>query len=259
MFPIYIPSKGRGSKCTTAMKLDKAGIPYTLVVEKEELGAYSDYAGRKYVLAESGRGLGYSKHEILKHSKENGEQYHWCIDDDMQSMCHLVSGYIEVGAWDYLLQKLEEEIFPLLSSEKVFLAGPSYRQLLLADPEEQFTWNRHLGTFVLVNSNAPINYDPSYRCRQDIRFTLDNLHAGWKSLRHNWIGFGSQTMGDGKGFGGNQELYRQNAQVEYVNRVVAAYPDICKPRMSDTGDTRLAVNWRRLDQKLATLAAGRAV
>ena len=82
--PIYIPSKGRAETCTTPLLLS---APYYLVVEPQDSDAYIQKWGadRVIVMNENDRGIAYVRNFCKEHSKAQGDQFHWQIDDDIKS------------------------------------------------------------------------------------------------------------------------------------------------------------------------------
>lgn len=83
---IYIPSKGRSVKNYTAEILTKHGIPFTIVVEPQEVATYSLTFGTDRVLSldQNDQGISYARSFIKAHSKSLGEEFHWQLDDDIK-------------------------------------------------------------------------------------------------------------------------------------------------------------------------------
>lgn len=89
-YPIYIPSKGRAELCLTVDNLLSENIPVNIVVEPQDKDAYQKkYGTNKLVtiltLDENDRGISYARNFIKSHSKESGDLYHWCIDDNVKN------------------------------------------------------------------------------------------------------------------------------------------------------------------------------
>jgi len=88
-YPVYIPSKGRLKMCFTVHCLIKDGVPFYLVVEKEEFEAYSKEYGAKsgvtmLVLPESNQGIVYLRNWIKDHAMTLGVERHWQLDDNIR-------------------------------------------------------------------------------------------------------------------------------------------------------------------------------
>lgn len=81
--PIYILSKGRAGTMTTGPLL--TGLPYYLVIEPQEAEAYALHhpEATLVILPESNKGAPYVRNFIKQHSKNNGDTYHWQLDDDI--------------------------------------------------------------------------------------------------------------------------------------------------------------------------------
>jgi hypothetical protein len=84
-YPIYVLSKGRAGTMTTGNLL--SGLPYYLVVEKEEAADYAKHYpdATLLILPESNKGAPYVRNFMKQHSKDNGDAYHWQLDDDIKT------------------------------------------------------------------------------------------------------------------------------------------------------------------------------
>jgi len=83
---IYIPSKGRADICQTAKLLDLYDIPYTLVVEPQDVHDYCKHNNADMLkIDKNDMGIAYARNFIKKYSTAMGEKYHWQIDDNISS------------------------------------------------------------------------------------------------------------------------------------------------------------------------------
>lgn len=88
-YPVYIPSKGRADCCLTAQCFEKGSVPFHLVVEPQEVDAYTSKFGKEriIVLPFSNLGLGsiLARNFIWEHAKSSGAEKHWILDDNIRS------------------------------------------------------------------------------------------------------------------------------------------------------------------------------
>lgn len=104
--PVYIVSKGRWMNGLTSKALDVMGVPYKIVVERQE---YSNYAviegsGNLLVLPQryldrydtcdelgdmKGKGPGAARNFAWDHAYEQGATYHWVMDDNLDAFHRL--------------------------------------------------------------------------------------------------------------------------------------------------------------------------
>lgn len=89
-YPIFIPSRGRADRklCITAVLLEAAGIPFSIVVEPQEAEDYARIFGEKQILILPfrDRGLAASRNWIKQFSRERGDVRHWQLDDDVKAL-----------------------------------------------------------------------------------------------------------------------------------------------------------------------------
>jgi hypothetical protein len=85
-YPIFVPSKGRADKEMTAAMFDTEGIPFKLVVEPQEEGAYRERWGAERVLTlpANNQGLVFSRNWIKSYATQKGHERHWQFDDDIR-------------------------------------------------------------------------------------------------------------------------------------------------------------------------------
>jgi len=90
-FPIYIPSKGRAERSRTVEELEKGNCTdYFIVVEPQDYEAYSEAHHEKNLLCldKNDEGIYYVRNFILQHALNNGYEYVWQVDDDLQFARH---------------------------------------------------------------------------------------------------------------------------------------------------------------------------
>ena len=101
-FPIYIPSKSRADSRLTSKALEAMNVPYFIIVEKEQYDEYANVIDKKKILIldkkyqddydtcdslgdTKSKGPGAARNFAWQHSIDNGNKWHWVMDDNIKS------------------------------------------------------------------------------------------------------------------------------------------------------------------------------
>lgn len=84
-YPVYVPTKGRWESRHTIKTLEKLGIRYKAVVEKQERASYAEVIDPKriLVLPHRDKGLVETRNWIWDHAEESGAERFWTFDDNI--------------------------------------------------------------------------------------------------------------------------------------------------------------------------------
>lgn len=140
-FPIYIPSYNRIENNATAQVLENFGIDYTLVVEKEEYDDYCNYFGEDKVIyvtektkseydtlddlgQKKSMGPGPARNQAWKHAIENGFDWHWVMDDNIEGF-YRHKGDKQIQFEDATPFRLIEDF--VLQYQNISMAGMRYQ------------------------------------------------------------------------------------------------------------------------------------
>lgn len=97
MYPIYIPSRGRAGISTTANVLNKHLIPFSFVVEPSEKELYKQHYPDNTILTiekDNSGSVVMARNFCKTHARNLGAEYHWQIDDNINSFGILNAGKI---------------------------------------------------------------------------------------------------------------------------------------------------------------------
>jgi TET-Associated Glycosyltransferase len=249
-WPIYIPSKSRALTAKTPRLLEAADIPYCLVLEKEEMGAYiqADYQPWHYLmLPDSNRGIGYARNFILHHAREQGEPWVWIIDDDILHFA-TVANHRCVRDTAAVLRTMEKQIaaLPEKSVEHLAMIGPEYRETAWKH-DHPFIWNSYcfvaIGVQPQLLAAHNIAYDEKLLMMEDCDFALQILTNGLSTLRFAYIAFDDPEQGSKPG--GMQWLYKiPGKPLECARAMIEKWgSDLCSVSVKRTG-IGVAVKWR---------------
>lgn len=208
-FPVYIVSKGRAYNPITAKLFDKADINYLIAVEPQEEYDYAKALGkhRLLILPFSNLGLGSypARNYCWEHAKNNGYEYYWCFDDNIQ-------GFFK---WENLkrnkitdIKKAIKYIENYTIKNDICINGFEEPNFSIKPPKKPFKLNCHVYSAMLIKTNMPYRWRLKYN--EDVDLCLQVLHN--KGTTASCIYYlADKVATSAKMKGGNQdELYKGN-------------------------------------------------
>lgn len=180
-YPIYIPSKERANISTTTTLLNTAGLSYFIVVEPQDFDKYKDVYENVLMLPENSMGLGYARNFIKAHSEQNGDAYHWQLDDDIKKIRRRIDGKnIEIDI-STAMREVEDYVDRFTN---VAISGLNDAVYAWAK-SEAISYNKQISTFCLFKNNTGIEWDTSV-C-EDTDYSLKTLVANYATVLFNWL------------------------------------------------------------------------
>ena len=182
-YPIYIPSKGRWESRLTMKALDEIGVPYYVVIEKQEFENYAAVIdpSRILILPFRNRGLIAARCWIMEHSIKNGDIRHWQIDDNIKAFrrfhrnrrIKISDGTIFRAAEDFTDRYIN-----------VAFSGFQYKMFAITNLkrciDKPFLLNTRVYSCTLVNNSIPYRWRSIYNDDTDI--SLMALKDGWCTI-----------------------------------------------------------------------------
>jgi hypothetical protein len=243
LWPIYVPSKGRSSKCKTVDHLLHAGLPVTIFVEPADHPLYAAaYPKAQFVvLPESNRGIGYVRQQILTEARKKNLTWYWMFDDDITNF-YLVEGAkcIRTGPEAVLLEA--QRI--ITTQDNVGQAGLEYQQFAWSTGKD-FAKGSYCDVAVAIH--VPFiglaNYRPEMDLKEDRDFTLQILSMGRDTVRVQRCAFSAPKNGSNEG--GLHDVYAVTGrEFEACERMVKKWPGVCEHIVKKDGRTDLRINWK---------------
>ena len=210
-YPIYIPSKGRHDTMLTSKSLNRMKVPHNIVVEPQEFDLYEKAISEfdlKYAtllcLPFSNLGLGSypARNWAWDHSRENGHEKHWCIDDNISDFYRLNRNErirVESGA----IFKCAEDFVDRF--DNVPISGFNYR--FFVSPRSKYPpyyLNTKVYSCILIQNDCPHRWRLKYN--EDVDLCLQVLKAGLCTIQFNIFLSGKLATQTLKG-GNTEELY----------------------------------------------------
>lgn len=225
-YPVYIPSRGRWESRYTSKALEGMGVPYQIVIEREE---YEHYAAvidpaKILVLPFSGQGLIASRCWIMQHSINAGAERHWQLDDNIQAFYRLhknVKYRMEDGTCFKVIEDCSDRF------ENIAYSGMQYAMFL----PRKFSFppvlmNTRIYSCTLVNNAIPYRWRSIYNDDTDV--CLQALKDGWCTLLFNAFPCGKMATMTCKG-GNTDDLYLiQGGRLKMARALESLHPDVTK-------------------------------
>jgi len=224
-FPLYIVSKGRADSRLTSKALEICGVPYHIVVEKQEFDTYAAVIDPAKVLVLDSRyqreydtcddlgdskskGPGAARNFVWDHAIAGGHKWHWVLDDNIKSFLRLQKN-LKVPVSDGTIFRCMEDF--CLRYQNVAMAGPNY--FMFASRKRKmppFVANTRIYSCNLIRNDVPFRWRGRYN--EDTDLSLRMLKAGWCTVLFN--AFLQYKMPTQSVKGGNTaEFYRAEGRV----------------------------------------------
>jgi len=181
--PIYIPSRGRATTCSTASHLQDAGIPFHFAVEPQDVESYAVTWGSHRVLAlpESNRGIAFSRTWIKQYSVSRGELHHWQIDDNVKTFRKRENKKNVKYSPAEVLAEAEAVV---RRYSNIAIAGLSYTLYAFA-AKEPVSINRQAVSCVLVNNAVSAEWRAGVH--EDTDYSMQVLTMGYCTMIFNHL------------------------------------------------------------------------
>lgn len=252
-YPVYVISKGRSDVCLTARFLIEDKVPFSLVIEPQELDEYeAEFKGQDYVtirtLPFSNLGLGSipARNWCWEHSKSLGFAWHWLLDDNIRQILRR-----------YKTKRLPCNSGPALRITEEFvsrytnigLAGLNYSMFA---PDNAgfppFRLNAHLYSCLLIQNALPQRWRGRYN--EDTDLCLQVLAAGLCTVQMNV--FLIQKIATMKMKGGNMtDLYQGDGRLKMARSLERMWPGVSETkRRYGRPQHVIKYAWRKFDTPL---------
>jgi hypothetical protein len=229
-YPVYVISKGRARPRRTSRMLEKASVPYRIVVEPQERAAYAAVIDPAKVLtlpfSNLGQGSIPARNWVWEHAISEGHARHWILDDNIVGLSYFTRNrrhYLRTGTGFVVMEDFVGRY------ENVALAGPQYD--FFAPRKEPrcrpVIFNTRIYSFILVDNALPFRWRGRYN--EDTDLSLRCLKAGLCTvLFQAFLQKKAATMSMA---GGNtDELYRRDGsfdgRLEMARSLQRQHPDV---------------------------------
>ena len=237
-FPIYIISKGRFKRRPTANALERMGIDYYIVVEKQEYEEYKKVVkGTVLILPEEYKdnydcfwndgdkrtGPGPARNFCWKHSIDNGFNWHWVMDDNIESIERYNQNMKVRCVTPTPFYVMEDFV---LRYKNIAIAGPNYSHFCPAtEGRKPLYFNTRIYSTLLIRNDIPYKWRGRYN--EDTDLSLRVLKDGWCTVQFNTFLQGKRATQTVKG-GNSKEFYDEDGTYSKSKMLEDMHPDVAK-------------------------------
>jgi hypothetical protein len=252
-FPIYVISKGRHDVCLTAKFLEKDKVDYRLVVEPQEQSQYAEYFDPKKILVTPFSNLGQGsipvRNFVWEHSKEQGFDWHWVLDDNIRCVYRSYKK-VSIRCNSGIGFRVVEDF--TLRYENIGIAGLNYSTFVNTSMhnanQPPFRLNAHVYSACLIRNDLPMRWRGRYN--EDTDLCLQVLANGWCTVLVNAFSVGKVATLTMKG-GNMTELYRGDGRLRMARSLERQWPYISETRRRFNRPQHwVHSNWSRFDTPL---------
>lgn len=239
-YPIYIVSKGRAKEGTTRKAFEKLGIPYYIVVEKDEYDEYASVIDKKNIIVlpqkyldnydtfwprakDNKTGPGPARNFAWQHSIDNGFKWHWVFDDNVSCFYRLNKNR-RIPVSDGTIFRCMEDFCDRY--ENIAQAGPNY---LSYAPDREilppYILNWRVYSMLLIRNDIPYRWRGRYN--EDTDLSLRAMKDGWCTIQFNAFLGDKATTQTMKG-GNTAEFYTEEGTKNKSQMLVDMHPDLAK-------------------------------
>ena len=247
-YPIYIPSKGRYDNCLSAIALKEDGVPFRLVVEKEEAEFYSERFGEEnvYILPFSNQGSVIPARNWCKeHSKAEGHKRHWQLDDNVMDFYRFYKGKrirCEAGVAFRAVEDFTDRY------TNIAVSGMNYTMFAISKGLTPFFLNCHVYSISLILNETEHKWRGRYN--EDTDMCLQVLADGWCTVAFNAFLANKQRTMVMKG-GNTTEIYDGDGRLKMARSLERMWPNVTSVGRRFQRPQHVVRNqWRNFDTPL---------
>jgi hypothetical protein len=248
-YPIYIPSKGRISRCLTAKHLINDRVPFYLVVEPQEAIEYAAKFGQDHLLVLPFSNLGSvipARNWIKDHATAAGHKRHWQLDDNINGFYRRYRGK-RLNCDSKIALAVVEDFTDRY--ENIAVSGLNYDKFVKeGDTVAPFYLNCHVYSCSLILNSIPHYWRGRYN--EDTDICLQVLADGWCTILINaFLAKKNATMTI-KG-GNTSALYQGDGRLKMARSLERLWPGVVETKRRFRRPQHVVKNaWRKFDTPL---------
>lgn len=238
-FPVYIVSKGRWKKNPTSRVLTELNVPFYIVVEKDEYEKYQQIVPKEQILILPQKykdeydvfwddddprvGPGAARNFCWEHSIENGFDWHWVMDDNIESF-ERHNNNRKIRCIDGTYFKAIEDF--VLRYTNIGQAGLAYTFFCPSlEYRPAYVMNTRIYSCLLIRNDVPYRWRGRYN--EDTDLSLRMLKDGWCTVQFNAFLQGKMTTSKLRG-GNSKEFYDEEGTKKKSQMLADMHPDVAK-------------------------------
>ncbi len=214
------------------------GVPYFIIIEEQEYDLYANEVGHDKLLIlpkryleeydtcddlgdTKSKGPGAARNYAWDHSKKNGHEYHWVMDDNLDAF-HRLNRNIKAEVSDGTVLKCMEDF--VHRYENIAISGPNYYSMCKStDKVPPFITNTRIYSCLLIRNDIPYRWRGRYN--EDTDLSLRVMKDGWVTVQFNAFLCGKVTTQRMKG-GNTKEFYEEEGTLAKSQMLKDLHPDV---------------------------------
>lgn len=239
-FPVYIVSKGRHESRITVRYLEAMGVPFHIVVERQEFPLYASVIDPAKILildpryqdeydtfddlgATKSRGPGPARNFAWDHAIAAGAERHWVMDDNIKGFFRL-NRNLKVPVRDGTIFRCMEDF--VLRYRNIAMAGPNYFKFASRKSKvPAFVLNTRVYSCNLIRNDIPFRWRGRYN--EDTDLSIRILKAGYCTVQFNAFLQDKANTQTVRG-GNTADFYISEGTLAKSRMQVAMHPDVSK-------------------------------
>lgn len=225
-YPVYIISKGRAQPRSTSRFLEKAAVPYRIVVEPQEYDQYAAVIDPAKILvlpfSNLGQGSIPARNWVWEHAISEGRARHWILDDNILGLAYFTRNqrhWFRTGTGFVVMEDFADRY------TNIALCGPEYHFFAAArrPHSKPLILNTRVYSCILIKNDLPYRWRGRYN--EDADLSLRALKDGWVTVL--FLAFLQSKAATMKFKGGNtDELYAGDGRLRMAQSLQAQHPDV---------------------------------
>ena len=198
-YPLYVVSKGRWKPRQTIKALERMGVPFYVVVERQERKKYKavvkggkvlvldpayqrDYETCDALGDSKSRGPGPARNFAWDHAKAHGHAWHWVMDDNIKGFYRYNHNLKTPCSSSAFFCAMEDFVGRYTN---VLMAGPQYFMFVSrkSGGHPPFVTNTRIYSCNLIRCDAQYRWRGRYN--EDTDISLRMLKDGWCTIQFN--------------------------------------------------------------------------
>lgn len=210
-YPIYIVSKGRADIPITANMFLKAGVPFFICVEPQEVEDYKKTIPQEFIKALPFSNLGVGSYPARnfawEDAKRQGYKRHFLFDDNIRQFYRLNNGKRTPG----IDPKEALECLETFTDryQNAAISAFNYLYFAMRDTKRPFSVNTHCYSAMLIDNSIPFRWRLKYNEDVDLCLQVLNTKELCTVLLNAYLVDKVSTVVKLKG-GNQSELYKGN-------------------------------------------------
>lgn len=225
-FPVFVPTKGRYKTLHTIKALERIGVPYRAVIEKQEYEQYAAVVDKSklLVLPHQNQGLTITRNWIWDYVQhELKAPYFWTMDDNIRGFYRLhrnMKYRVDSGTFLKVMEDFVQRY------ENLYISGMAYEMFVYRKKAQPpYILNTRVYSNMLIRTDIPYRNVTFYN--DDTDLCLRVLKDGYCTMQ--FCVFLADKIATMQVKGGMTDYYEKtNKRKQFAEELQRAHPDVVR-------------------------------